>query len=178
MHRYKAAEVRAVIAARGRVGALAHLVSRVWHGLVRFGNQKFTVMLIPHSERKIFNLRLSMFGLMFTGLLVAGVLVVFVSLSTDFTRTYDRFLTAERSLAASETTDSRISGAETKSSHRSRLRPRWLRATSLPRLVAMVRLASLMHPPVADARTSQVHRRAGIAACSQRFAPCRLRILL
>jgi murein DD-endopeptidase MepM/ murein hydrolase activator NlpD len=85
-------------------GTLAHRVSRVWHGFVRFGNQKFTVMLIPHSERKILNLRLSMFGLLFAGLLLAGVLVVFVSLSTDFTSTHERFLATSRSLAASETT--------------------------------------------------------------------------
>jgi murein DD-endopeptidase MepM/ murein hydrolase activator NlpD len=104
VHRYKAAEVRAVDSARRLAAAVGRPVSRGWRGFVQLGNQKFTVMFIPHSERKIFNLRMSMFGLLFTGLLLAGVLVVFVSLSTDFTSTHERFLATSRSLAASETT--------------------------------------------------------------------------
>lgn len=102
--RYKAAEVRAVNAARRRAAAAARLVMRPWRALRRFGFQQVTVMFIPHSERRVASLQLSMFGLLFTGGLLAAVLAVFISLSTDFTRTHERFLAASRSLAASETT--------------------------------------------------------------------------
>ena len=104
MQRYKAAEARAVNAARSRAATVARFVSYVGRGVARFGHQKITVMIIPHSERKIFNLRLSMFGLAFAGLLLATVLVGFVALSTDFTRAHEQFLTESLSLAASEST--------------------------------------------------------------------------
>ena len=109
MQRYKAAEVRAVNSARRGALAAGRLTGGAWRGLFRFGNQKFTVMFIPHSERKVFNLHLSMFWLLFVGVLLAGLLVVFVSLSTGFTGTHERFLAASRSLAASETTVESIS---------------------------------------------------------------------
>ena len=101
--------MRAVNSARRLAGAVGRPVSRVLAGMVRLGNQKFTVMFIPHSERRIFNLHLSLFGLLFAGLLLASLLVVFFALSTDFTRTHERFLAASRSLAASETTVENIS---------------------------------------------------------------------
>ena len=102
--RYKAAEVRAVDAARRRAVAAGSFGARAWRRLLRFGNQKFTVMLVPHSERKVVNLQLSMFALLFGGLLTAGLLALVLSLSTDFTSTRGRLLSASRSLAASETT--------------------------------------------------------------------------
>ena len=102
--RYKAAEARAVDAARRRAAGVARFVMRPWRALRRFGFQKVTVMLIPHSERRVVNLQLSMFGLLFTGGLLAAVLAVFIALSTDFTSTHERLLAASRSLAASETT--------------------------------------------------------------------------
>ncbi len=102
--RYKAAEVRAVDAARRRAVAAGSFGARAWRRMLRFGNQKFTVMLVPHSERKVVNLQLSMFALLFGGLLTAGLLALVLSLSTDFTSTRGRLLSASRSLAASETT--------------------------------------------------------------------------
>ena len=101
--RYKAAEVRAVNAARRGAAAAANLGARLWRGLLRIGNQKFTLMFVPHAERKAVNLHLSMFALLFSGALLAAMLVVFISLTTDFTGAHERFLTASRSLAASET---------------------------------------------------------------------------
>ncbi|MDY7027216.1 MAG: M23 family peptidase, partial [Spirochaetota bacterium] len=35
--------------------------------VIDLGKQRFTVMLIPHSERKIFNFRISVFSLIFVG---------------------------------------------------------------------------------------------------------------
>ncbi|MGC9311190.1 MAG: M23 family metallopeptidase [Sediminispirochaetaceae bacterium] len=52
--------------------------------VIDIGKQRFTVMLIPHSERKIFNFRISVFSLIFVGLLLAGVLAAFFTFSTKF----------------------------------------------------------------------------------------------
>jgi len=52
--------------------------------VIGLGKQRFTVMLIPHSERKIFNFRISVFSLIFVGLLLAGVLAAFFTFSTKF----------------------------------------------------------------------------------------------
>ncbi|MBN2509864.1 MAG: M23 family metallopeptidase [Spirochaetales bacterium] len=60
--------------------AIAGFVSR----FLRLGNQRFTVMFIPHSERKIFNFKISVFALVFLGLVLTGVLGTFVVLSTQF----------------------------------------------------------------------------------------------
>lgn len=49
------------------------------------GRQRFTVMLIPHSERKIFNFRISVFSLVFVGVLLVGVLLTFFVFTTNFT---------------------------------------------------------------------------------------------
>ncbi len=52
--------------------------------LISLGKQRFTVMLIPHSERKIFNFRISVFSLIFFGTLLVAVLVAFFTFSTRF----------------------------------------------------------------------------------------------
>ena len=48
------------------------------------GKQRFTVMFIPHSEKKIFNFRISVFSMVFLCLLLVGVLVTFFFASTTF----------------------------------------------------------------------------------------------
>lgn len=53
--------------------------------LISIGKQRFTVMLIPHSERKIFNFRISVFSLIFFGVLLFGLLAAFFTFSTRFT---------------------------------------------------------------------------------------------
>ncbi len=70
--------------------------------LVRRGNQRFTVMLIPHSERRTYNLQLSVFTLVAFGTLLVVVLCAFLVLSTHFTTTNEQMAAVNRSLAASE----------------------------------------------------------------------------
>ncbi len=72
--------------------------------MARIGSRKFTIMIVPHSQRKVVNLQFSWFGLLFVCVLLATLLAVSVALSTGFTRTHERFLDASRALAASETT--------------------------------------------------------------------------
>ncbi len=51
------------------------------------GKQRFTVMLIPHSEKKIFNFQISFFTLIFATFTLCIVLVGFFVLATHFTYT-------------------------------------------------------------------------------------------
>ncbi|MFP4363017.1 MAG: M23 family metallopeptidase [Spirochaetia bacterium] len=52
--------------------------------LFQRGKQRFTVMLIPHSEKKIFNFQISIFSLIFIGVLLAVLMSMFVWLSTTY----------------------------------------------------------------------------------------------
>ena len=62
------------------------------------GKQRFTVMLIPHSEKKIFNFQISFFTLIFVTLTLSIILVGFFILVTHFTYTNEQNvrLTQER----------------------------------------------------------------------------------
>lgn len=48
------------------------------------GKQRFTVMLIPHSEKQIFNFKISVFSLVFISFLLSGIILVFFVFSTQF----------------------------------------------------------------------------------------------
>jgi murein DD-endopeptidase MepM/ murein hydrolase activator NlpD len=103
-HSYKAAENQAVnVVSRVLSGAWRRVVGSV-RVLVQRGNQKFTVMFIPHSERKIFNFQISVFALLFIGALLTAVLVVFFSLSTGFTQRNERYVQTSESLVLTEAT--------------------------------------------------------------------------
>ncbi len=76
---------------------------RAWSSLLAFfrlvvqkGRQRFTVMLIPHSEKKIFNFQISFFTLVFVTFTMSVVLVGFVVLATHFTVTNEQFTQADQ----------------------------------------------------------------------------------
>ncbi len=61
--------------------------SRIGEGLGNLfsqGRQRFTVILIPHSEKKSFSFRVSLFLMIFIAALSLGVLVSFIYLSTHY----------------------------------------------------------------------------------------------
>jgi murein DD-endopeptidase MepM/ murein hydrolase activator NlpD len=65
---------------------------RIWVSIGNFfkyvmvkGKQRFTVMLIPHSEKKIFNFQISFFTLIFVTCTLSIILVGFFVLATHFT---------------------------------------------------------------------------------------------
>jgi prefoldin subunit 5 len=69
-------------------------VRRTWVSVGSFfkrmmvkGKQRFTVMLIPHSEKKIFNFQISFFTLIFVTFTIGIVLIGFFLLATNFTYT-------------------------------------------------------------------------------------------
>lgn len=59
-------------------------IGRFFAGVYQTGRQRFTIMLIPHSEKSIFNFRVSVFSLVFSGFLLGGVIVTFLFFSTRF----------------------------------------------------------------------------------------------
>ena len=82
--------------------SVARRLGQALGSFIHKGNQRFTVMLIPHSERRTFNLQLSVFTLLFLGTLLAVIICAFLLLSTHFTTTNERMAAVNRSLVASE----------------------------------------------------------------------------
>ena len=76
----------------------------VCRGIVQKGKQRFTVMFIPHSEKKIFNFQISVFTLMFIFLLAGLLLVAFVVFSTHFTSANRHIVTVTSKLDTREET--------------------------------------------------------------------------
>ena len=59
-------------------------LSRFFKNIMTAGKQRFTVMFIPHSEKKIFNFRISVFSLIFLSILLTCILIAFFLSSTTF----------------------------------------------------------------------------------------------
>lgn len=59
-------------------------VAGVYNNVLNIGKQRFTVMLIPHSEKKIFNFKISVFSLIFITFILSGIILVFFVFSTQF----------------------------------------------------------------------------------------------
>jgi murein DD-endopeptidase MepM/ murein hydrolase activator NlpD len=83
----------------------------VWGSLLAFfkyvmqkGKQRFTVMLIPHSEKKIFNFQISFFTLIFLSSVLIIILVGFFVLATHFTSTNERITRVSEELKTNENT--------------------------------------------------------------------------
>jgi murein DD-endopeptidase MepM/ murein hydrolase activator NlpD len=84
---------------------------RIWVSILNFfkyimqkGKQRFTVMLIPHSEKKIFNFQISFFTLIFVTVTLSVVLVGFFLLATNFTYTNEKITRVSQDLQNNETT--------------------------------------------------------------------------
>jgi murein DD-endopeptidase MepM/ murein hydrolase activator NlpD len=71
--------------------------------LIRKGRQRFTVMFIPHSEKKIFNFHISVFSLIFFLCLIVVLVVSFFGLSTHFTSSSKRITRVTSNLKLAET---------------------------------------------------------------------------
>jgi hypothetical protein len=70
--------------------------------LGRVGRQKLTIMLIPHSEKRVFNFQISLLALSFISILLISLVVTFVWLTADFSGTNDLLASRSRDLEHSE----------------------------------------------------------------------------
>jgi murein DD-endopeptidase MepM/ murein hydrolase activator NlpD len=68
------------------------------------GKQRFTVMLIPHSEKKIFNFQISFFTLIFVTFTLGIILVGFFLLATNFTYTNEQNVKLTQEQSANQAT--------------------------------------------------------------------------
>ena len=88
---------------------------KLWSSILAFfkyvtqkGKQRFTVMLIPHSEKKIFNFQISFFTLIFLSSLLIIILLGFFLLATHFTSTNEQMTKVSDELKTNEATLSSI----------------------------------------------------------------------
>jgi murein DD-endopeptidase MepM/ murein hydrolase activator NlpD len=72
--------------------------------VIQKGKQRFTVMLIPHSEKKIFNFQISFFTLIFVSSILIIILLGFFVLATHFTSTNERITKVSEELKVNEAT--------------------------------------------------------------------------
>ena len=91
------------------VDILEKRIRIIWQAILAFlkrgyqkGKQRFTVMFIPHSEKRIFNLQISVFTLIFFIFLLSILIVAFIGLSTHYTSTNERTVRISQNLDASE----------------------------------------------------------------------------
>ncbi len=69
---------------------------------VQSGRQKITIMLIPHSEKRVFNFQISLFALSFVSVLLISLVVTFIWLTADFSGTNDMLASRSQDLEYSE----------------------------------------------------------------------------
>ncbi|RPJ07019.1 MAG: hypothetical protein EHM28_08650, partial [Spirochaetaceae bacterium] len=85
VHNYKRIENDIVGTIGKKIRAIAKSVFSFFQRIHQVGKQRFTVMFIPHSEKKIFNFQISIYSLSFFLVLVVMIVVVIFFLSTHMT---------------------------------------------------------------------------------------------
>ncbi len=68
----------------------------------KIGRQKLTIMLIPHSERRVFNFQISVLALSFISILLVSLILTFIWLTADFSGTNDLLASRSRDLENTE----------------------------------------------------------------------------
>ena len=102
LNNYKKKENAAVSRFSVKMGEFWESVRAFFARLQTRGRQKLTIMLIPHNEKKIFNLQLSVFAL--TGILTALAIIIFASVffSLRFSDTTRRLSDRSQDLKSSK----------------------------------------------------------------------------
>lgn len=84
-NQYKKIENRVVEQFESGSRRFGRRIADAFRGFFNAGRRRFTVMLIPHSEKKVFNFRISVFSLVFFCFIMVGILGVFFVFSTRYT---------------------------------------------------------------------------------------------
>ena len=84
VNKYKKVENRVVEFLGKQLTAFFGKISASFNNMINAGKQRFTVMLIPHSEKKIFNFRISVFSLIVMVFLLGCMMTAFVIFTTQF----------------------------------------------------------------------------------------------
>jgi murein DD-endopeptidase MepM/ murein hydrolase activator NlpD len=84
---YKKLEKRFVSYLKTQLIYIKRWILYSYKRFIQKGKEKLTVMLIPHSEKKIFNFQISLFTISFLILILAGVIVTFFISTSRYTFT-------------------------------------------------------------------------------------------
>ena len=89
VHHYKRAEKRFVARVLRFFSVIGDFLARFFGAIAGFFRQQVTVMLVPHSERNIFNFRISAFSMVVVIFLIVCMVFTFILYSTRFTGVSD-----------------------------------------------------------------------------------------
>jgi murein DD-endopeptidase MepM/ murein hydrolase activator NlpD len=78
------AQDRQRVSVSGRIQSAWRSIGRFLKNGLRSGKQRFTIMFIPHSEKRVLNLQLNTFALIFVAVVVVVVVIGFFYLATVF----------------------------------------------------------------------------------------------
>lgn len=84
LNHYKKLENQVVDDFEKQARTFGTVISSFFRRVMVLGSQRFTVMFIPHSEKKIFNFRISVFSLVFIGILLSAILFTFFVFTTNY----------------------------------------------------------------------------------------------
>jgi murein DD-endopeptidase MepM/ murein hydrolase activator NlpD len=101
-YRYKKIETEFAERLKKRLRRMGDGIASFCRLVVQKGKQRFTVMFIPHSEKRIFNFQISVFTMIFILFILTVLVLSFFGLSTHFTSTNKRFQQVSENLLASE----------------------------------------------------------------------------
>ncbi len=90
VHHYKRAEKRFVERLRRFFSYIGDFFAKIFGAVAGFFRQQVTVMLVPHSERNIFNFRISAFSMVVVIFLLVCMILTFILYSTRFTGVSDQ----------------------------------------------------------------------------------------
>jgi murein DD-endopeptidase MepM/ murein hydrolase activator NlpD len=77
VHEYKRLENSIVQKFKNAAACIAGGVAGVFRGLVRFVTRRYTVVFVPHSEKKVYNLHITVLSICCFVLVIAGILGAF-----------------------------------------------------------------------------------------------------
>lgn len=102
VNQYKRVENEFIEQARKKTRKAWDRVIGFFKLVIQKGKQRFTVMFIPHSEKRIFNFQISVFTLIFLFFILSVLVLSFFGLSTHFTSTNKRIVEVSENLSESE----------------------------------------------------------------------------
>ncbi|MFZ5366674.1 MAG: peptidoglycan DD-metalloendopeptidase family protein [Spirochaetota bacterium] len=87
VHNYKRIENSLFRKTKNLVVSIGKSVFSFFKKLVTLGNRRYTIMLVPHSEKQVFNLQVSIFSLTLVALIFAGIIGAFFWYGAVYTDT-------------------------------------------------------------------------------------------
>lgn len=98
VHKYKRVENNIVKKVKNLAGAIGRGISSFFRRIFKFAGSRYTVMVVPHSEKKVYNLHITVFSMICIVLVLVGILGAFVWYGTMFSDTRTALATKDTKL--------------------------------------------------------------------------------